>query len=179
MTLIETLVTVFTAITSFLIGYIPLRRKAINADKEASKSFVAGELEKYRAGYEALRLELEQLKLSLIVSPTPEWKKDASRRYVQVNNSYVMNFLFPLGIRGQDILGKTDDEVFGRWPNFVETLRELEDAAQKNIGHVAAKRGVKFPGNPEKMTVIKEIAQKYNEELYYIGSCYDDRLFDK
>lgn len=132
-----------------------------------------------RSTREELRLvreELGQVRALLISSPSPEWRKDEKRRYIAVSPAFEISVLFPLNMSENDVIGKTDEEVFARFPDFVRVMREVADEAQRNPHRVAVRRKVCVPGNDDMQVIIKEIAHS-NRGPLFLGKLYRDGLF--
>lgn len=159
-------------------GLISIYLKYLSQKRTDDRSFSESELTKYKSGWDALQAQINELRINQIPSPSPEWKKDSTRRYVYVSPSYEISILFPLGMNSSDVKGKTDDEIFFSYPDFVSILRSIDDEAQKRSDHIAVRKGVRFPGGDHEKVIIKEIAQGGSGDTYYIGRCYPYHLFE-
>lgn len=147
-----------------------------NKNKD-NQTFDETEAAKYKAAYNELEQEVNKLKLLITPSPAPEWRKDYMRRYVYVSPSYEISVLFPLGKVSHDVLGKSDEEIFGEFPEFVEIIRQIDDEAMRRDDRVAVRRNVTFPTKETKQVIIKEVAHGGSGDFYYLGRCYPDDLF--
>lgn len=124
-----------------------------------------------------LRMKVAGLEASQIQTLNPEWRKDHNRRYLYVND-VMAGIMFSVGVTREQLIGKTDHEVFnGRYPEFVGALETLQERAKHNGGTAALTR-VEFPGTARMYTTIKEINTSLGEPVY-IGRAYNDHIFAK
>ncbi len=166
---------ILTGILSFIGGGGIVTVFKLYYDKKANDlSFFEEELARYKTAYEHLKQEVEKLKLSILPSAVPEWRKDTKGRYVYVSPVYEVFLLLPLELSVNDLIGKTDEEVFSDYPDFVQTLKSIDLEARRSLKKFAIRRNVKFPGHPESLMVIKEITQSVDGITYYIGRCYPE-----
>lgn len=162
-----------TALISFVlgggvIGYL----KFYLESRKDNRSLLQEDLALYKDRYHELRQELDELSILLIPSSAPEWRKNYRGEYEYISPSYEISILLGLGFAKSDIIGKTDAEIFKSHPEFVTLLGEIDAEARKSPRRFAVRYNVYFPGNPEQMMVIKEIAQNISGRNYFIGRCY-------
>lgn len=167
--------TILTGILSFIFGGGLATWYKIYFDKRAQDlSFFEEELKRYKEAYDHLKSEVDKLKLSILPSAVPEWRKDIRGRYVYVSPNFELFLLLPLDFTSADVIGKTDEEVFKDYPEFIEVLRSLDFEVRRSMRKFAVRRNVKFPGHPETLMVITEISQAIDGMTYFIGRCYPE-----
>ena len=88
--------------------------------------------------------------------------------------AYELAILLPLSKNKLDIIGKTDEEIFGIWPDFVEMIKSLDKEAIVSIRKFAIRRNVIFPNREEQVMIIKEVAQAFDGRIVLIGRCYPE-----
>lgn len=167
--------TVITGVASFVFGgglSILSYLKFFQDRKKDNLTFIEEELKRYKQAYEDLRIEVDKLKLAMVPSPVPEWRKDIWGRYVYVSPNYELLILLPLELTGVDVIGKTDVEVFADYPDFAKTLRDIDDEARISLKKFAIRRNIPFPGHAMTLMVIKEISQNIDGQTYFTGRCY-------
>lgn len=145
--------------------------------KVDNMAFDEKELSKYKEKTTSLESRILNLEAAQIQSCVPEWRKDYTGRYEFVNLAYEVSILLPLGKQKSDIIGKTDDEIFDRWPTFVALIKSLDQEAVISVRKFAIRRNVVFPNQGEQVMLIKEVAQSsYDGRIILIGRSYPERL---
>ncbi len=163
------------AIVSFIVGggLMAFLKSIYDYQTTAKKdklAFDQQELQKYKERTSSLEQRLLSLEASaLIQSNIPEWRKDCSGRYEYINMAYEMAILLPLQKTKIEIIGKTDEEIFDDWPDFVKLLKSLDQEAVTSVRKFAIRRNVQFPNREEEVMLIKEIAQAFESRIVLIG----------
>ena len=137
---------------SGLVGYL----KFVREGKNERRTFLEGEVEKYRKEVEVLTNAVSALSARLIPTNFPLWIKDANQRYIDVNPSWEINIGGRLDLFKAQVIGKTDTEIFTDYPDFAEMMVRLDQEAKESNG-VAIQRGVFFPKSKDKKQVVKEV----------------------
>lgn len=163
------------AIVSFIVGggLMAFLKSIYDYQTTAKKdklAFDQQELQKYKERTSSLEQRLLSLESSaLIQSCIPEWRKDCSGRYEYINMAYEVAILLPLRKTKIEIIGKTDEEIFDDWPDFVKLLKSLDQEAVTSVRKFAIRRNVQFPNREEEVMLIKEIAQAFEGRIVLIG----------
>lgn len=142
--------------------------------KKDKLAFDQQELQKYKEKTSSLEQRLISLESSVIQSSTLEWRKDWSGRYEYINMAYEMAILLPLRKTKIEIIGKTDEEIFDDWPDFVNLLKSLDQEAVTSVRKFAIRRNVRFPNREEDVMLIKEIAQAFDGRIVLIGRSFPE-----
>lgn len=167
------------AIVSFIVGggLMAVLKSIYDYQTTAKKdklAFDQQELQKYKERTSSLEQRLLSLESSLIQSSIPEWRKDCSGRYEYINMAYEMAILLPLQKTKIEIIGKTDEEIFDDWPDFVKLLKSLDQEAVTSVRKFAIRRNVQFPNREEDVMLIKEIAQAFDGRIVLIGRSFPE-----
>ncbi len=170
------------AIVSFIVGggLMAFLKSIYDYQTTAKKdklAFDQQELQKYKERTSSLEQRLLSLESSLIQSSIPEWRKDCSGRYEYINMAYEMDILLPLREAKEEeieIIGKTDEEIFDDWPDFVKLLKSLDQEAVTSVRKFAIRRNVQFPNREEEVMLIKEIAQTFEFRIVLIGRSFPE-----
>jgi len=168
-----------TSIVSFIVGggaiaFLKSKYDYTQQQKKDNLAFDQVELGKYKERTVSLEQRLLSLESSRIQSSVPEWRKDCTGRYEYINLAYELAILLPLSKNKLDIIGKTDEEIFGIWPDFVEMIKSLDKEAIVSIRKFAIRRNVIFPNREEQVMIIKEVAQAFDGRIVLIGRCYPE-----
>ena len=151
-----------------LVSYLKFRAES-NKD---GRSVLKEELELYKVRYHELRQELDALSTLLIPSAAPEWRKNYRGEYEYISPSYEVTILLRRYKTKEDVIGKTDAEIFKSYPDFVSLLTSIDEEAKNSNRRYAVRFNVLFPGNHDQMMIIKEVAQNIAGRNYFIGRCY-------
>jgi len=166
---------VLTGVLSFIFGGSLIGYLKFYQDKRKDHlTFIESDWQRTKHAYETLRTEVDKLKLAVMPSAVPEWRKDIRGTYVYVSPQYEMYILLPLSLTVLDILGKTDDDVFADYPDFAAVLKAIDNEARLSYKKFAVRRNVQFPGQMGTSMVIKEISQTVDGTTYFIGRCYPE-----
>ncbi len=146
-----------SGVISFLFGgglmaYLKFYREG----RTENRSFAETEREKMRAEIERLNQSVSAMSARLIPSNLPTWIKDSEQRYIDVNPAWEIQVGSRINRFRQDVIGKTDFEVFNEFPDFTKLVSSIDQEAAAS-GGVAVRTGVIFPKAAGKRTVIKEI----------------------
>lgn len=168
-----------TSIVSFIVGggaiaFLKSKYDYTQQQKKDNLAFDQVELGKYKERTVSLDQRLLSLESSMIQSSVPEWRKDCTGRYEYINLAYELAILLPLSKNKLDIIDKTDEEIFGIWPDFVEMIKSLDKEAIVSIRKFAIRRNVIFPNREEQVMIIKEVAQAFDGRIVLIGRCYPE-----
>lgn len=170
-----------TSIVSFIVGggaiaFLKSKYDYTQQQKKDNLAFDQVELGKYKERTVSLEQRLLSLESSMIQSSVPEWRKDCTGRYEYINLAYELAYikLLPLSKNKLDIIGKTDEEIFGIWPDFVEMIKSLDREAIVSTRKFAIRRNVIFPNREEQVMLIKEVAQTSDGRIVLIGRCYPE-----
>lgn len=170
---------ILTGALSFLFGGgIISYLKFYQDTRKSDLTFIEEDLKRYKEAYEQLRLEIDKLKLTLLPSAVPEWRKDIKGRYVYVSPNYEIFILLPLNLSGEDVIGRTDEEIFHQYPEFVKELKLIDDQARHSLKKFAVKRDIKVPGQEGSLMIIKEITQNVDGVTYFVCRCYPEFKFN-
>lgn len=148
---------IVTATVSFIFGgglmaWMKYRRDGVSENR----SFAESEREKMRLEIERLNAAISATSARLIPSNLPTWIKDSENKYIDVNPAWEIQIGTRIGRFRQDVLGKTDSQVFEAFPEFANMMSSIDiEAAQS--GGLAVRAGIVFPKSTGKHTVIKEI----------------------
>lgn len=142
--------------------------------EEKNRSLDEKELEKCRKRISDLEEKILQLEVAILPSSYPEWRKDVSGRYQYVSAAFTLAFLVPMGLGPDDIMGKTDGEAFGKFPEFVDTLIILDKRLTASVSQVAVGRRIAIPGTGATYMVIKELVSDPRGHVYRVGRAYPE-----
>lgn len=171
-----------TAVISFILGggltaLLKSTYDYYRTVKLDDQAFDERELSKYKDKTASLEQRILSLESAQVQSCVPEWRKDCTGRYEFVNLAYEMTILLPLGKQRSDIIGKTDEEIFEGWPEFVSLIKSLDKEAVISIRKFAIRRNVIFPSHQEQVMLIKEVAQSsFDGRIILIGRSYPETL---
>lgn len=146
--------------------------KYFKESRQMYRDYTERELLKVNSELEIMKANFKELQLLLIPATVPEWRKNLERRYEYVNQNYEFTVLLPLGLSKEGVIGKTDEEIFGEYPEFIELMHQLDNEARKSVNRFIIRRGVLFPENNNPAMVIKEIVQSIAGKIYYVGRAY-------
>jgi len=147
--------------------------KYFKENRQEYRDYAASELLKVTQELTILRTSFKELQAVLIPTIVPEWRKNFEREYEYVNQNYEFVVLLPIGLTKEDLLGKTDEQVFKKYPEFLELMNELDREARKAKNRFIIKHGVYFPENSTHTAmVVKEIVQNISGKIYYVGRAY-------
>lgn len=164
-------------ITGLIIGLAGAYFTHLRSKKKDDRSFAEHELVKYREQLERVQTQLNQMLLLIIPSPAPCWVKNTQRQYIYVNQAYKMQIAFRLNLEEDDILNKTDEEIFAEYPDFVKLIKSIDDEAQSSNDLISTRKNVAIPKLDGLWTIIKEIAYGNDGKAYYQGRMYNNQLF--
>lgn len=171
-----------TAVLSFILGgglttFLKSTYDYYRTVKLDERDFTEKELSNCKNKTASLEQRTLSLESAQVQSCVPEWRKDCTGRYEFVNLAYEMTILLPIGKHRSDIIGKTDEEIFAAWPEFVSLIQSLDKEAVISIRKFAIRRNVIFPSNQEQVMLIKEVAQSsLDGRIILIGRSYPETL---
>lgn len=142
--------------------------------KKEDRSFSEVELELNKNQNKLLNQKLDTIQIMLIPSFVPEWRKNTEGKYEYVNRAYEVDILLNMGLSMIDILGKTDEEIFAGYPDFIKTIKELEAEAKVSLHKFSIRRNVLFPNYHESM-IVKEVVQNIEGKIYLVGKAYTEQ----
>jgi len=148
-----------------VLRYFLLKRKASSSDMrfmverlEKQNSEKSKQIAQLTARVESLTVRLEILQNAKYESSLPFWIKSKSGRLIYGNNAYRNLFLLPNGFDYNEVLDKTDAEI---WPD--KSLAELY--RQNDLQVIQSGNGKRFEG----------VMMQAGESVDYI--CYIDPYF--
>lgn len=144
------------ATTLFFGGGIIAYLKYFRESKSESRSFAEQEREKMRIEIDRANAAISALSAQVIPSNLPVWIKNSNRKYVDVNPAWEIQIGARIGAYKENVLGKTDDEVFADYPDFARIMNEICLEAESGNG-LAIRKGVSFPKTQTGKIVIKEV----------------------
>lgn len=150
--------TIVAGIASFLLGSggIITYLKYFREGRTETRTFAENEREKMRSEIDILNSAISALSARVIPSNLPVWIKNADKKYIDVNPAWVIHIGSRVGKYKDDVLGKTDEEVFDNFPEFAKMLSEICSEAESG-GGLAVRKGVMFPNTKSGKIIIKEI----------------------
>lgn len=146
--------------------------KFFKDNRNEYRDYNASELLKVNDALITLRANFKELQSMLIPTIVPEWRKNLERKYEHVNQNYEFTVLLPIGLTKEDVIGRTDEEIFQNYPEFVTVMHDLDKEARKAVNRFVIRRGVSFPESHSTAMVIKEIVQNVAGKIYYVGKAY-------
>lgn len=162
------------AIGGGVIKFLAWYDKRRDVEYSRKSNFDETELKKYKEAFDNIQQQFEQLQISTIPSNSPKWIRNAHGEYKYVSPSYEMTILLPLGLCREDVIDKSDEDVWGKYPDFWEMMRLIDQEAIQSEKKFAIRHDVKFPGNDNQMMVIKEISQNIMGKTFFVGRCYPE-----
>lgn len=155
-------------------------KKAEDRDKQ---SFDASELQKYKEAFRALRREIDSVRYLMAASQNPKWTKDSEGRYLDVNDAFLIKRAFRLGLTKDQIIRKTNKEVYSDYPDLIKLLDDAQERAKLSPHSTSVTYDVVFPFDPHNKVVVKEIIASHHvgpggfKEVLIHGVEYDAELF--
>lgn len=146
--------------------------KFFKENRNEYRDYAASELLKVKEELVAIRANYRELQSVIIPTIVPEWRKSLDRKYEHVNQNYEFTILLPIGLTREDVIGKTDEEIFEDYPEFVTMMNDLDKEARKAVNRFVIRRGVLFPESHSTAMVIKEIVQSVAGKIFYVGRAY-------
>lgn len=144
------------ATTLFLGGGLITYLKYFRESKAESRSFAEQEREKMRIEIDRANSAISALSAQVIPSNLPVWIKNSNRKYIDVNPAWEIQIGARIGVYRENVIGKTDDEVFLDYPDFAKIMNDICLEAESGNG-LAIRKGVSFPKTNTGKIIVKEV----------------------
>lgn len=112
-------------------------------------------LKAHQEQIDLLRARVNILNFSTAASSLPHWWKDIEGRYLEIDRAFEVSIAAPLGKRREDIIGKTDAEIFD--PKLDQELRETDKRALLSNSRATIAHGIRFHSGLPSYTILKEV----------------------
>lgn len=129
-----------------------------NEKRSDDRTFAQSELDSYKSQFSELKNELSDIKSQMLQSSFPMWGKSVDDKYIFCNKAFEVHILAKAGINKNTLIGKTDDEVFGKFPTFIKRMKEIKLRLVNSKTQSIVARDVPFPDEHSYKTIVKEVA---------------------